>query len=231
MSDEPTGVPAEGAPAEPTTSAPDLSAITDRMNELASQVGEIHSGWQEFRQAQQPPPEPEPDVWAGLFGEPQQPPEGVDQFGNPVQPAQPQMDPQAFQTAVNQAIQQANAPVVAQLQQLQLERATQQLYQQIPQLADKPENQEIRQATAERVQQSLAAYPPEIAQALMNDPAYVATVFKAAEAEKLAQGQAPAGEHAPVLEAAGGAHPGGDGTQQSIVELAHQGWSLPKGFR
>lgn len=222
--------PVEGTPAS-TEAAPEAvsdpyAPVLDRVNELASTLdGRFAALEQRF----QPEPEPEPDPWAALF--PEADPEEQDPYALQNQMAQG-LDPQQLQAAFQQALQQAQAPLLAQMQDLQTQRAHEQLVQRIPQLADTPENAEIRQATAQRVQQAIQAYPPHVQQALMNDAGYIETVFKAAEAEKLAQGQAPASEQVPSLEAAGGAVPGGDGTQPSYVNQAMNGaWSLPKGLR
>lgn len=218
MPDEPGAAPAEGT-AAPETSTPEWAPVADRMNELAGQVGQLTQSWQQFQQAQTPAAEPEPDPWAAILGTTEEEPEP---------PAQPQLDPQALQAAMQHAIQTANAPLQAQIAKFELERATEQLYTQIPQLrqvpADHPDyasNETARQATAQRVQQQIASYPPHVQQALVNDPAFIATVFKAAEAEKLAQGQAPAGGQVPSLEAAGGAHPGGNGEPVNPVHQAY----------
>lgn len=235
MSDPTGAVPAEGAPAsESTSSEPDYAPVMDRLTELAGQVGELHSGFQQFQQAQQPPPEADPDPWTALFGEPDQDPNLAPE------PQQPQLDPNALQAAMQQAIQQANAPLQQQLQALQMERATAQLYQQIPQLAQVPEShpdyaahEAARTQTAQRVQQALASYPPEVAQILQNDPNYIATIFKAAEAESAARAQVPAGGDVPSLEAAGGAHPGGNGEQALPTDQIYGQVpaAMPKGFR
>jgi len=236
MSDPTGAVPVEGTPApESTPSSVDLSPLQDRMDELAGQMGPVLEYVQSQRQAVEPAAQ-ETNWWDQITADPNQPDpnQGVDQYGNPVQPqpATPAFNQDALQQAVNQAISQANAPLLKRIQSFELERATQQLYQQIPQLADKPENAEVRAQTAQLLQSSVAQYPQHVAQVLINDPAYVAAIFKAAEAEKLAQGQAPAGEHAPTLEAAGGAHPGGGSEQNPIHEIfASSGGALPKGFR
>lgn len=224
--------PVEGAAATPETPAgPDFSPVLDRVNELATGLEGLQSSFQQFAQANQPEPEPEPDIWDQLWSDPNAEPEPQ---------AQPQLNQQALQAAINQAIQSANAPLQQQLQQLQMERATQQLYQQIPQLQEVPEthpdyaaHKAARESTAQAVQQALQQYPPEVAQILSNDPHYIATIFKAAEAEKLAQGQAPAGEQVPSLEAAGGAHPGGNGGPSNPVEqiFANRDQEMPSGFR
>ena len=233
MSDPTGAVPAEGMPttASEPASTPEWAPVLDRVGELASTVGELQSGFQSFMQAQQPEPDPEPDPWAGLFEDPNA--EVDPNAGLYGQQPQPSLDPQALQSAFHQAVQQANAPLAAQLQQLQTERAHEQLISRIPQLADTPENAETRQQTAALVQQSIAQYPPQVQQALMNDPGYIERVFKAAEAEKLAQGQAPAGGQVPQVEAAGGAVPGGNGEQPNIVHqvYANRPGQMPKGFR
>jgi hypothetical protein len=62
--------------------------------------------------------------------------------------------------------------------------------------------------------------------------AHHTNLFKAAEAEKLAQGQAPTREQTPAVEAAGGAVPGGNGEQPNPVHqvFASRGQGLPQGF-
>lgn len=233
MPDEPTGAaPAEGTPTPspaPETTAPEPWApVMDRVSELANT---IDGRFQALEQRiPQPEPEPEPDPWAVLLGEPEQ---QVDAYGNPVQ-AQPPLDPAAIQQVVEQriqqALQQANAPLVQQLQALQQERGREQLYAEIPQLKDP----EVAQQTIRGMQQYLAeaGAPPEVAQWLVNSPQAIKNYFKAAEAEKLAAGQAPASEQPPSLEAAGGAVPGGNGEQPNIVHQAYasRGQGLPRGF-
>lgn len=226
--------PVEGAPtstpeAAPTTSAPDYSPVLSRVDELASTMD---ARFTEFAQRlpAPPAPEPEPDPWAALFPEPQDPAQGFDPYGQPAAPQAPQMDPQALQTAIQQAIAQSNAPLQQRLQAFELQQAEAKLYEQIPQLkpvppghADYATNQAARQQAATLVQTALAAYPPEIARALQNDPNFIATHWKAAEADRLAQGQAPAGGQPPSLEAAGGALPGGQSTPPNPVDQAYAG--------
>jgi hypothetical protein len=234
------GQPAEGAP-EATAGAtgtaeaapgPDISAVMDRVGEIASGLGELQSGFQEFVQGQQPAPEPEPDGWESLFGSADQQ-QQLDQFGNPVQPQAPApaLDPQALQQAVQQAIQSQLGPVAQQVQAMQQQQQLAQLYEQVPQLAPTPENAEIRAQTAQRVQDALNGAPPEIASWLSNSPSFIQTVFKAAEADRLAQAQEPAG--GPQVLEGGGATPGGTGGQgQSIVEQAMASrFQTPAGWR
>lgn len=231
------GTPAEGAAPEAGGAAeaapgPDISAVMDRVGEIASGLGELQSGFQEFVQGQQPAAEPEPDGWESLFG-PAEPQQQVDQFGNPVQPqaAAPALDPQALQQAVQQAIQSQLGPVAQQVQAMQQQQQLSQLYETVPQLAPKPENQEVREQTAQRVQEALNGAPPEIAAWLSNSPQFIHTVFKAAEADRLAQAQEPAG--GPQVLESGGATPGGTGGQgQSIVEQAMSSrFQTPPGWR
>jgi hypothetical protein len=82
------------------------------------------------------------------------------------------------------------------------------------------------------VTNALQNYPPEIAQVLQADPNFIADKWKAAEADQLAQGQAPASEQIPAVESAGGATPGGTGGQPNPVHAAFQnaGRGLPRGF-
>lgn len=221
--------PVEGAQttaAPDTASAPsfDMSPVLDRVNELA---GSIDTRFGAIEQRLPQPEQPvEPNPWDDLFG-PEQPLEGFDQYGQPAQPQQPQMDPQAFQNAVNQAIQQQNAPLLDRLQRFELQQAEQRLYEQIPQLkpvpqghADYEANQAARTQMATLVQQATANFSPQVAQALLADPNFFVMTWKAAEADRLAQGQAPAGGNAPSLEAAGGALPGGQSANPNPVHQA-----------
>jgi hypothetical protein len=225
MPDEQIGTPAEGAPApESTTSTPDYGPVMDRLTELAGTVGELQSGFQQFTQAQAPAQE-ETDPWASLWGEQQPDPNLAPE------PQQPQLDPAALQNAIQHAIQQANAPLTQQLQQLQTDRAREQLYQELPQLREP----ETAQRTQEYMNKFLAAnnVPPQVADWLVNSPAFIAQNFKAAEAENAARAQVPAGGEIPSLEAAGGAHPGGTGESQSPIDQIYgtRQAEIPKGFR
>lgn len=235
-----TGQPAEGstgtetAAAAETTAAPDYAALNDRTAQIASGLEGLTSEFQQFVQSQQPAPEPEPDPWESLFGptEPQQP---VDQFGNPIQaaPATPQFDPQAFQAAVQQTAQQLierqYGPLAESVAQLQLQAQEAQLGQLVPQLANTPENQATRQETAARAQQFLEGAPQPVVQWAISNPRFVEMVFKAAEAERLAQSQEPAG--GPQVLEGGGAHPGGAGDDWSLSKIMPNRVELPGGFR
>lgn len=236
--------PVEGAPAS-TPEAPaapqyDTSAIVSRMDELGQNIGQFSTRFDALEQRLPAPPEPEApvDPWAALMADPQDP-NAFDPYGQPAVPQAPQFDPQALQAAVNQAIAQQNAPLLQKLQAFELKQAESALYAQIPQLkpvppghADYATNQAARQQAATLVQTALAAYPPQIAQALQNDPNFIATHWKAAEADRLAQGQAPAGGQAPSLEAAGGALPGGNSEPVNPVTqaFANRPPGLPAGF-
>lgn len=225
MSD--TSGPVEGqatstAPAE-TSSAPAHDPIADRMDQLTGTVGDLVSNFQAFQQSQQPA-EPEVDPmapWAALWGEEEAAPE----------PVQQGLDPAALQSAFQTALQQANAPLMQQVQQLQQAQARETLLAQIPALKDPA----VANATIEAMHQSLTssgAEPGFIQWALQN-PGQIALHFKAAEAEKLAAGQAPASEHVPGVESAGGALPGGNGAPVNPVHQAYgaNSYELPKGFR
>lgn len=227
------GQPAEGAPeagagAAEAAPGPDYSAVMDRVGEIAGSVEGLQSSFQEFVQAQQPAPEAEPtadDFWNQAFGiEPEAQPQ-------PAEAQQPALDPQAMQQAVAAQVQQALGPFAAQFQQFQQQQQLADLYKAVPQLADTPENAQVRQETAQRVQQALAGAPPEIASWLSNSPSFIQTVFKAAEADRLAQAQEPAG--GPQVLEGGGATPGGTGGQgQSIVEQAMASrFQTPAGWR
>lgn len=228
MSDLGISAPAEGT--DTNTPAPEATPAADPYAPVVSRVDELAGRFDDFRQLidqRLPAPEPvaEPSPWDALFPEAEEP--------DPYAAQQPQgIDPQQLQAAFAQAVQQANAPLQAQLQAMQTQAAHDQLVKDIPQLANTPENQATRQATAQAVQQSVSHLPDHIGQALAADPKYIATIFKAAEADKRAQGQQPASEAVPSLEAAGGAVPGGNGEQPSYVQNAHAAqWSLPPGLR
>jgi hypothetical protein len=225
MPDE-IGTPAEGTAAPETTSSPEAAPaaepwapILSRVDELAGSIDTRFAALeQRIPEAEQ---EPEPDPWASLFGE---------QEAEQEYEQQQALDPQALQAAFQQALQQANAPLVQQLQQLQQERGREQLLQQIPELKDP----EVAQKTIQGMQAYLneSGAPPEVAAWLTNSPQAIAQFYKAAEAENLARGQAPASEQTPVVEAAGGAVPGGNGEPPNPVQALHAGaWQLPPGLR
>ncbi len=241
MSDPTGAVPAEGAPA-PESTAPEQSApepqpwapVLDRMDELAGNIGSFDQRFQALESRLPEPQAPaEPDPWAALMGGEPEEPQYFDQYGNPVdlQPQQPAFDLNALQQAIQHDRQQALAPLQQQLQEMQLNAAREQLLKEIPQLQDP----EVANQTAQAMQAYLneAGAPPEVAAWLSNSPKAIGQFFKAAEAEKRAQAQVPAPADVPALEAAGGAVPGGDGSQPSYVQSAHQGaWGgLPRGFR
>lgn len=225
MPDETGVAPAEGTTAPETTTtettAEPWAPVLDRVSELASSIdGRFAALEQRF----EPEPEPEPDPWAGLF--PDQPDE-QDEYGQPAQQQPQGLDQQALQAA----FQQANAPLMQRLQQLEMGAARQQLLSEIPQLGDP----EVAGQTIQHTQQELAGsgLPPDVINALMNNAWAIKTIFKAAEAEKLAAGQAPASEQVPAVESAGGAAPGGNGEQPNIIQQIHSsGWGgLPPGLR
>lgn len=206
----------ETSAAPETTSAPEWAPVLDRVNELASTMD------QRFQALTPQEPEAEPDdPWAGLF----------DQADPEPEPVQQALDPAALQSAFQTALQQANAPLMAQVQEMQNERAREQLYAEIPQLKDPAVAQDTIDRMISHFQASGA--PREHVAWALNNPREIGIHFKAAEAEKLAQGQAPAGGQVPSLEAAGGAHPGGDGRQLNIAEQAYANRPapMPKGFR
>jgi hypothetical protein len=224
MSDPTAPVEGAGAAPEPApASTPEPWApVISRVDELASNIDTRFQALE--GRIPEPEAEPEPDPWAALFGEPEQQPEYE-------QPQQPALDPAAIQTAFQQALQQANAPLMAQVQQMQAERAREQLLAQIPQLKDPAVAQQTIDGMVQSLQQSNAS--PDFIQWALSNPQQIALHFKAAEAEKLAAGQAPASEQVPAVESAGGAVPGGSGEQPSYVQSAHEGsWGgLPPGLR
>jgi hypothetical protein len=223
--------PVEGAPSE--AAAPDAGTpepwapVQSRVDELAGGVGELTNRFDQWLQSQQPEPEPEPDPWAELMGETepdpyQQQPQGID----------PQQLQAAIQQQIQQGIQAGLTPLQAQMQQVQIERADQRLGQMIPALANTAENQANRQQAFQMVSAALQNYPAEHANALAADPNFISTVWKAAEADRLAAGQAPASSDVPALEAAGGALPGGNGEPPNPVKAAYENaWQLPPGLR
>jgi hypothetical protein len=217
---------------EPASSGPDLSPVFDRLDQLGGMVGQLTEQFQGYQQAQQPQ-EQETNWFESLYADPneqpQEPQQPVDQFGNPIQqqPAQQQLNPDALQNAINQAIQQSTAPLQQQLQSFQQQQALNTLLERVPSLKDP----DTAQRTQELVAQQIGHLSPEVQQALAWDPGFIETVFKAAEAEKLAGAQEPAGGQVPQLEAAGGAHPGGTGEEQNIVHRVHGGRvNLPRGL-
>lgn len=245
MSDPTGAVPAEGAPVSESTpeAAPEwASGVIDRVGQLSDGIGEIRSQYEALAQRlPQPEPEQQPDPWAALMPQVEDEPQYFDQYGQPVEmpQQQPGLDLAALQAAVAASNQQAVAPLQQQLAQMQLQQQTEQLYKDIPQLAKVPEshpdyatNEATRQATHAAVVASLQNYPAELANRLAADPNYIATVFKAAEADKRSQAQVPASTEVPALEAAGGAVPGGNGQAPNPIQSAYEGgWSLPKGLR
>lgn len=215
-----TSTPApEAAPAAPTQDA--FAPVLDRVNELAQGIDSRFAAFEQ--RLPQPEPVQEPDPWADLF--PQDPEQ--DPYGQPQQ--QQGLDPQALQAAINAAIQQQNAPLQQQLQQFQIERNAQRLGEMVPALKDTPENRENRQQAFQIVSQALQGYPEAIANQLMADPNFIATHWKAAEADRNAAGQAPAGVP-PTLETAGGALPGGQSAQTIDQAFPAQTKALAKGF-
>jgi hypothetical protein len=220
MPDE-IGQPAEGAAdttpaAETTAPANDYAPLMDRMSEIASGIDERFAALEQ--RIPQPEAEPEPDPWANLF----------DDGGEDGYEQQPALDPQALQAAFQQAVAQANAPLMAQIQQMQRQAALNDLVARIPQLKEP----DVARATEQAVFERISHLPEQMQQQLAYDASFVELVFKAAEAEKLASAQAPAGEQVPSLESANGAAPGGDGSQPNPIQALHAGaWQLPPGLR
>lgn len=215
------GTPDTSSAPETTPAAEPWAPVTDRVSELAGTVGDLAGRFDQFLQSQQPEPEPEPDPWAALFPE---------QAQEEYAPEPQGLDPAALQAAFQQAVQQANAPLQQQIQQMQWAADRAKLLQDIPQLADPAVAKQTEESFNAFLQQSGA--PQQVAQWLVNSPHAIGQFFKAAEAEKLAQGQAPASEQVPQLEAAGGAVPGGNGEPPNYIQAAHNGaWALPPGLR
>lgn len=213
------GASTESAPESATTSDP-YAPVLDRMSELASSIDTRFSGIE--GRLPQPQQEPEPDPWAALFGEPEQP-----EYD---QPQQPVLDPAALRQAYQADLQQATAPLQQQLQQMQAERAREQLYERVPALRDKA----VADQHINSMVQSMQARntPPEVIQWALSDPDQIALHFEAAEAKRLAAGQAPANEQVAHVESAGGALPGGNGEPVNPVHAAYGGGQpgLAKGF-
>lgn len=218
----------EAAP-ESTPTADPWAGVHDRVGELAGGVGELANRFDQFLQSQQQPePEPEEDPWASLFAQEPEP----DQYQQQPQGIDPQALQQAMEARIQQGIQQGLSPIQAQMQEITAQRAAEQLGKTIPALADTPANQENRAKAFEMVTAALQNYPSAQANALAADPNFIATVWKAAEADRLTAGQAPAGSDVPALEAAGGALPGGNGAPPDPVKAAFENaWELPRGLR
>lgn len=222
--------PVEGTststPAPEAAPASTVDPLSDRLTELASGIGDLTSRFSQFEERlPQPEPVAEPDPWADLFGTQDQ---DQDPYGQ--QPQQQGLDPQALQAAIQAAIQQNNAPLLQKLQNFELREAATRLGEMVPALRDTPENAQNRQQAFQIVSTALQGYPQEIAQQLMADPNFIATHWKAAEADRLSAGQAPAGGPAPTLETAGGALPGGP-TEQTIDQaFPAQQKALARGF-
>lgn len=219
----PTSAAPEAAPSA-TPAADPYAPVYSRVDELAGSVGDLRALVEQRLPA--PEPEPEPDPWAQFRVDPE--PE-TDIYGNPVQP-QPAFDVDAVQTAFQQALQQANAPLQQQLQAMQAERAREQLLANVPALKDP----QVAQQTIDSMVSDLTAAqaPPEVIQWALSSPVQIQRFFEAAEAKKLAAGQAPASEQVPNVESAGGAVPGGNGEQPNIVHqvMRSRAQGLPSGF-
>lgn len=217
MSEELGATPAEGTPTTDTAGGFDMSPVLDRVNELASSIDTRFGAIEQRLPEQQAPAEADPwDDLRQYFEEPQQP----DYQQQPQQIPLDQLQ-QTVEARIQAGIQEGLTPIQAEFQQFQAERAAERLGQMIPALANTPENAENRQRAFQLVTSSLQNYPTAIANQLAADPNYIAAQWKAAEADRLAAGQAPASETVPTLEPAGGATPGG--TETSPLDQAFAG--------
>lgn len=213
-----------GAPeaGDTTAGSIDLSPVLSRVEELAGQVGEFTERFGQWEQGQQPDPEPEPDYWQQLYGEPDPEPE---------QPQPQQLNPDMLRQALQAELEQAVGPLQAEIAQLRNGRNLDQLMRDHPELQDP----DVRRATGEKAREEAdrisQAYGPEIGGLLTNSPEFIALVRKAMVADQYAAGEVPAGGETPALESAGNANPAG-GEQPSIVaQVMAQRRELPKGFR
>lgn len=230
--------PVEGAASPESTPAADSTPaaepwapVLDRVNELASGIdGRFAALEQRIPQPEAPEPV---DPWAALMPQDQEPETFFDQYGNPVDMSQfqqqPALDVNALRQAMQAEMQQALSPYQQQIASLQMERGREQLYQQIPQLKDPEVARETERAMEEYLRSTGA--PQQVAQWMINSPEAIAQFFKAAEADKLARAQVPAGETVPALESAGGAAPSGTNDQPNYVQSAFSsGFRLPPGL-
>jgi hypothetical protein len=200
--------------------AVDTSAITDRVEQLASQFGTMQQLIESrLPEPSQPEPEEDPDPWAALLGEEDPEPQG------------PEFDPRQLQQIVNQAIEQGIeqrvGPLQDQLSQLTTQQNLDGLYQKYPDLKDPETRQATGQAARELAERIVG---PEHASVLTNSPEFIANVHEARVGRQHAAGEVPATGDTTQLEGGGGAAPG-TGEQPNIVQQVMQARrSLPKGF-
>jgi hypothetical protein len=198
----------------------DTSAITDRVEQLASQFGTMQQLIESrLPEPSQPEPEEDPDPWAALLGEEDPEPQG------------PEFDPRQLQQIVNQAIEQGIeqrvGPLQDQLSQLTTQQNLDGLYQKYPDLKDPETRQATGQAARELAERIVG---PEHASVLTNSPEFIANVHEALVGRQHAAGEVPATGDTTQLEGGGGAAPG-TGEQPNIVQQVMQARrSLPKGF-
>jgi hypothetical protein len=211
---------AQGTETAEETPAVDTSAITDRVEQLASQFGTMQQ-LIESRLPEPSQPEPEEDLgpWAALLGEEEPEPQG------------PEFDPRQLQQIVNQAIEQGIeqrvGPLQDQLSQLTTQQNLDGLYQKYPDLKDPETRQATGQAARELAERIVG---PEHASVLTNSPEFIANVHEALVGRQHAAGEVPATGDTTQLEGGGGAAPG-TGEQPNIVQQVMQARrSLPKGF-
>jgi hypothetical protein len=211
---------AQGTETAEETPAVDTSAITDRVEQLASQFGTKQQLIESrLPEPSQPEPEEDPDPWAALLGEEDPEPQG------------PEFDPRQLQQIVNQAIEQGIeqrvGPLQDQLSQLTTQQNLDGLYQKYPDLKDPETRQATGQAARELAERIVG---PEHASVLTNSPEFIANVHEALAGRQHAAGEVPATGDTTQLEGGGGAAPG-TGEQPNIVQQVMQARrSLPKGF-
>jgi hypothetical protein len=211
---------AQGTETAEETPAVDTSAITDRVEQLASQFGTMQQLIESrLPEPSQPEPEEDPDPWAALLGEEDPEPQG------------PEFDPRQLQQIVNQAIEQGIeqrvGPLQDQLSQLTTQQNLDGLYQKYPDLKDPETRQATGQAARELAERIVG---PEHASVLTNSPEFIANVHEARVGRQHAAGEVPATGDTTQLEGGGGAAPG-TGEQPNIVQQVMQARrSLPKGF-
>jgi hypothetical protein len=211
---------AQGTETAEETPAVDTSAITDRVEQLASQFGTMQQ-LIESRLPEPSQPEPEEDLgpWAALLGEEEPEPQG------------PEFDPRQLQQIVNQAIEQGIeqrvGPLQDQLSQLTTQQNLDGLYQKYPDLKDPETRQATGQAARELAEPIVG---PEHASVLTNSPEFIANVHEALVGRQHAAGEVPATGDTTQLEGGGGAAPG-TGEQPNIVQQVMQARrTLPRGF-
>jgi hypothetical protein len=202
--------------------AVDTSAITDRVEQLASEFG----GFRQLIESRLPEPsapeaEEEPDPWAALLGEEEEEPE----------PQGPQYDPrqlqQVMQQAIEQGIEQRVGPLHDMVSQLTTQQNLNDLYTRFPDMKDPEVSKATGQAARQLAEQIVG---PEHAHVLTNNPEFIANVHMARAGQERAAGEVPATGDTTQLEGGGGAAPGSVEQPNIVQQVMQARRALPKGF-